>query len=58
MKVLLKLNSGLQARICIERLLASEADRLGYPGNMADSRRCASRGRHDMGILALSMMAK
>jgi len=57
MKVLLKLNSGLQVRICMGRLLASEADRLGYPGNMADSRWGASRRRHDLGILALSVMA-
>lgn len=58
MKVLLKLTFGLPARICMGRLLASEAYRLGYPGSMADSQRCASRGRHDLVVLALSMMAK
>lgn len=57
MKVLLKLNSGLQVRICMGQLLASEPDRLRYPGNMADSRRGASRHRHDLGILTLSVMA-
>ena len=58
MKVLLKLSFGLQPRICMGRLLASEAYRLGYPGNMADSQRCASSGRHDLGVLALSKIAK
>ena len=57
MKVLLKRNSGLQVRIGMGRLLASEADRLGYPGNMADLRRSAIRRRHDLGILTLSVMA-